>query len=251
MLDALEAVATRHDAGVEIERHAHPEGQLTVVLCGTAAITSAAGWLLAPPGFGIWVPPNVEHQASYSEASELINLRLPAALGAPLGAQCRSVMVSDLLRELAREAATVIANDRQDPALPLFASLIVHQASRPVLTHPLFVPDGQDRRLKQATAILRRHPEQRLRLEVLAAQVHTSSRTLARLFVAETGMTFGRWCEHLRVVSAVEQLCRGKSILQTALDLGYQSASSFTSLFTRLLGVPPRRYLRQLRAEER
>lgn len=59
-------------------------------------------------------------------------------------------------------------------------------------------------------------------------------------------MTFGRWREHLRIVCAVDKLARGRSITQTALELGYRSASSFTTLFTRVLAVPPRRYMRQL-----
>ncbi|MDF3983263.1 helix-turn-helix domain-containing protein [Luteibacter sp. PPL201] len=54
-----------------------------------------------------------------------------------------------------------------------------------------------------------------------------------------------RWREHLRVVVAVDRLSRGRSIVETALELGYSSASRFTALFTRLVGAPPRRYLAQ------
>jgi AraC-like DNA-binding protein len=47
-------------------------------------------------------------------------------------------------------------------------------------------------------------------------------------------------------VRAVDKLARGQSITQTALELGYRSARSSTTLFTQLLGAPPRRYMQQL-----
>jgi AraC-like DNA-binding protein len=65
--------------------------------------------------------------------------------------------------------------------------------------------------------------------------------------VTETGMSFGRWREHLRIVAAVDRLTHGRSITQTALELGYQSPSAFTTMFTRLLGLPPGRLLKTLR----
>lgn len=90
-------------------------------------------------------------------------------------------------------------------------------------------------------------PGEAATLDDLADLAASSTRTLARLFLSETGMTFGRWREHLRIVSAVDRLVRGQSITQTALDLGYGSPSSFTTMFTRILGMPPARYLKEMR----
>ncbi|HEY0296386.1 MAG TPA: helix-turn-helix transcriptional regulator [Bordetella sp.] len=242
---SIEAVSTQHAAGVEIAPHAHGGGQLIIALRGTAIVMHDEGAWLAPPGLGIWVPPNVVHSARYSESSDLINLQLGGSWAAQLSHACGSLVVSDLLRELARETVRLGALARPDPALDLLAQLIVLQIKAPKPGPMLFVPHGRDRRLQIATRALHENPGQSLTLDGLAGLSHTSARTLARLFVAETGMTFGRWREHLRIVHAVDRLARGWSITQTALDLGYQSASSFTTLFTRLLGAPPRRYMQE------
>lgn len=62
-------------------------------------------------------------------------------------------------------------------------------------------------------------------------------------------MTFRRWREHMRLVTSIDKLARGETITATALELGYASASSFTTLFTRVLGVPPRRYMSLIREQ--
>lgn len=252
----LIAQVRQHAAGVMFEPHMHAEAQLSVVLRGTTTLTAEEGWWLVPPGLAIWVPPGISHAAYYSESSSLINLWFAPSMTQHLPATCRPVVVSDLLRELAREAARLCTDMGGEPeeaetahALALMAQLMLLQVQRPVNGPGLFVPHGRDRRLRHITDLLRQDPGTALKLDALASAANTSERTLARLFVTETGMTFGRWREHLRVVTAVDKLTRGESIMSTALALGYGSASSFTTLFTRLLGVPPRRYMLQLSAQ--
>ncbi len=236
-----------HAAGTEIAEHCHPNGQLAVVTRGTMTVVSAEGLWLAPPGRGIWVPPGVTHGARYSEASALIQLLLDPDLTEDLPRQCRTITVSGLLRELACEVARLPPGEaRQEEAL-LMARLIVRQAVPSEEGPVLFVPYGHDPRLRRAIEFLVADPGSTIGFPELAAQAGASTRTLARLFVTETGVSFGRWREHLRIVTAVDRLTRGRSITQTALELGYQSPSAFTTMFTRLLGMPPGRLLKTLR----
>jgi AraC-like DNA-binding protein len=44
------------------------------------------------------------------------------------------------------------------------------------------------------------------------------------------------------VLRAVERIAGGELITTIAHDLGYGSSATFTSMFRRVLGVPPRRY---------
>jgi AraC-like DNA-binding protein len=60
-------------------------------------------------------------------------------------------------------------------------------------------------------------------------------------------MNYGRWRDHLRIVCAVDARVRGQSIVDTALQLGNGSASSFTNSFAGLLGAPPRRCMAAMR----
>ncbi|WP_413739198.1 helix-turn-helix domain-containing protein [Sodalis sp. RH21] len=80
----------------------------------------------------------------------------------------------------------------------------------------------------------------------MAAISACSARTLARLFIKEAGMTFTRWRDHVRVMTAADRLARGHNVTAIALELGYQRANNFSTMFSRLLGAPPRRYMRLL-----
>ncbi|WP_227245363.1 AraC family transcriptional regulator [Paraburkholderia caribensis] len=250
MNSGIEASAVNHPAGAELARHVHDRGQLSVLLRGTLEISSEEGWWVAPPGLAIWVPPNVMHGARYSESSSVLNLRFGEEFTASLPVGCDCVVVTDLLRALAFEAVRLIGSNTQTEAIELVVRLMVLQIRQPQQGPGLFLPHGRDRRLRQATSLLRADPASNVPLDELATRVHTSARTLARLFVNETGMPFTRWREHLRVICAVEYLARGQSIIQTALALGYKNTSSFTTLFTRLVGSPPRRYMDQLRQRQ-
>jgi AraC-like DNA-binding protein len=245
---SVDGYAITHSAGVEIAGHSHDRGQLSVVVKGTMMITAEEGWWLAPPGLAIWVPPGISHSAHYSESSSLLHLKFDSAFAARLPAHCGSLVVTDLLNALARETVRLSPIEAQSDTLHLLARLMVIQTQEPRQGAGLFIPHGRDRRLRQAIELLRQNPGKDIHFDELAAHACTSSRTLARLFVTETGMPFGRWREHLRVVCAVNCLARGLSITHTALELGYASTSSFTTLFTRLLGLPPRRYMQQLRS---
>jgi AraC-like DNA-binding protein len=246
-LDIVEAKRFIHLAGTRVAEHCHPQGQLTFVTRGTSSITTAEGWWLAPPGRAIWVTPNVAHAASYSEFSDVIQLLIPQALCATLSQVCRTIQVSDLLRELALEALTFTTPGRNNQDIAPICQLIVHQLGAAAAGIALFIPTGQDRRLRQITGLLQQDPGNNDPLDRMAAIAACSPRTLARLFQAETGMTFTRWRDRLRVVTAVDRLTRGQNITQVALELGYQSPNSFSTMFTRLLGEPPRRFMNGLR----
>jgi AraC-like DNA-binding protein len=240
------AAEIRHPAGHAIAHHEHREGQLLLVLSGTATITAEEGFWLTPPGFAIWIPAGCGHGARYSKDSTLIDARFGASLCQPLSSHCSLISVSDLLRDLAHEAVRLSGKKEGGEELELVARLMAYQMAHRWNGAGLFVPHGQDRRLRQAIDILRADPGLAIQLEELARRSATSSRTLARLFMKETGMSFRRWREYFCVVCAIDSLAQGHSITQTALALGYQSASSFTTLFTRLLGHPPKRYLQML-----
>ena len=241
----LSAARIRHAAGTTISPHAHGFGQLSVVTQGTMAVTTMSGTWLAPPGRGLWVPPGAEHAARYGEASALVQIKIEAVQAGDLSAQCRVIEVGGLLRELAAEAVRL--SDGGDPEeLALVAALILRQVQRPAPRLALFIPHGEDPRLRRVTEHLLAEPGDRGTIDDLARMAGASPRTIARLFLSETGMSFGRWRDHLRVTVAVERLVRGQSITETALDLGYQTASAFTTMFTRILGQPPGKLVRSL-----
>jgi AraC-like DNA-binding protein len=57
-------------------------------------------------------------------------------------------------------------------------------------------------------------------------------------------MTFGRWRQQLRLLTALERLSLGEPVTRVALDLGYASPSAFSAMFHRALGTTPSAYFR-------
>src|SRR5690606_12321672 len=85
-------------------------------------------------------------------------------------------------------------------------------------------------------------PSQAASAEGWAAELNVSTRTLARLFQRETGMSFMDWRRRACVLAALPRLAAGVPVTAIALDLGYGSAGAFSTAFRRVLGAPPSHY---------
>lgn len=244
-LGELDVAFLQHQSGQEVSFHHHSYGQLTIVVAGSVRIQAMRGWWLAIPGAAIWVPAGVSHRAVYTESSELLNLNVDTQLSA-LSEQISLLMVSPLLMALARQAH-VLKQSATDPAqLELIRQLLVCQIRDNQQSSELFISDGEDKRLRAVTALLRDDPGCRMTLHELALIAHSSQRTIARLFEKETGMSFMAWRERLRIITAIERLLVGQTITQVAFDMGFLSPSSFSTAFRKLMGVPPSQYIRHL-----
>lgn len=79
-------------------------------------------------------------------------------------------------------------------------------------------------------------------LRDLAREAGASERTLARLWAAETGLSFGQWRTQVRLRAALPLLAEGKTVERVAERIGYCSASAFAAAFRRAVGVSPGRY---------
>jgi AraC-like DNA-binding protein len=74
-----------------------------------------------------------------------------------------------------------------------------------------------------------------------------SERSLARLVVRETGLTFGRWRQRFHLIVAVRSLSSGLAVQDVASTLSYDSVTAFITMFKKALGQSPARYISQLR----
>jgi AraC-like DNA-binding protein len=142
------------------------------------------------------------------------------------------------LRELILAAVDVprdYAGDSRDALL--MQLLLAELAAIPRL--PLYLPWPVDTRLRALCDALMAAPDQPHTIADWAADLHLSGRTLQRLFLQETGMTFGRWRRHARLFLALEQLAHGEKIVNVALEHGYRSQSAFAAMFKQHFGIPP------------
>ena len=73
----------------------------------------------------------------------------------------------------------------------------------------------------------------------LARQCGLSSRTLERLFRAETGMRFGLWRQKAKLLESVRVLVEGGSVTDAALESGYSSVSAYIAAFKQTFRCTP------------
>jgi AraC-like DNA-binding protein len=79
-------------------------------------------------------------------------------------------------------------------------------------------------------------------LEALCEECGASKRTIERLFLEETGITFGKWRQQLRLLAGMRLLASGESVTNSALGAGYDSPSAFIFMFKKALGMTPNKY---------
>lgn len=70
--------------------------------------------------------------------------------------------------------------------------------------------------------------------------------TLRRWFLKNHGMTFQAFQREFRMNAAFKKIKNGESIIETALDSGYESLSGFNEGFKNILGISPKKSKRQM-----
>ena len=224
--------------------HHHRRGQLLYASSGVMTVQTAAGTWVVAPEQAVWIPPGVEHQVTHAQAIAMRTLYIDAGVAESLPGECCVVAVPALLRALILRAIEVGLDYGPDgPGARIMA--VILDELRALKPEPLHLPQPRDPRLLKVTAALIDDPADGRPLSAWAKDAGASERTLARLFVKETGLTFGEWRERLRLTTAVARLAEGAAVTAVALDLGYQSPSAFIAMFRRSLGETPGRYLRQ------
>nr|WP_236580587.1 helix-turn-helix transcriptional regulator [Rubrivivax sp. A210] len=250
-------VRARHlAADTRIVPHRHAWAQVVFSATGVLRVTAGDHTYIVPPSRAVWIPPGCEHAVTVVEDAELRTLylhlppgqSLPAQLGAAASLddtpaawqRCRVLEVSPLLREvveqinalpdpppLARERCLVaLAQDELRRARPL----------------PLGVGLPADKRLRALCEAVLDDPCRHPTLPGWARESGASVRTVARLFRQELGTTFAEWRQQVLLAKALSMAARKRPMAHIAAELGYASASAFTAMVRRSVGVPPSRF---------
>ena len=237
----VRSFAVRHTKDHVIAPHAHDWHQLIYASEGVMWVQTAQGDWVVPPNRAVWVPAGVEHGIQMTGSVFVQTLYLARQLSSALPVRCCAVNVSPLLRELIRHTVKLGMLDKKDPPRARLIGVLVDQLSA-LPTIPLQLPWPSDERAQRAAAWLREHPHDACVIKQVAKRVALSARTIERLFQKETGLTFGRWRQQLRLLHALRLLAAGRPVTAVALDVGYESASAFIAMSKRTLGVTPHRY---------
>jgi AraC-like DNA-binding protein/mannose-6-phosphate isomerase-like protein (cupin superfamily) len=234
---------------MEVERvgcaasHAHPRGQLIYAESGSMRVVCGRDIWIVPPSQAVWVPPGIEHEVYFPGRVSLLNLFIDPSAAVGMPESCVVVKVSSLLRELLRKAAYTGDDYRRDSVEWRLIQVLIDELrqAEPTLLH---LPQARDPRVLFVIEALLKNPGNECGLNEWGKMAGASGRTLARLFVLETGLTFGAWRRRLLLQRGIDRLYNGDSVTTVAFDLGYRSMSAFIEMFRRTLGTSPGQYIR-------
>ena len=247
-------------AATRIDPHRHDWAQVAYSATGVLRVTAGSHTYIVPPSRAVWIPPGVEHVVTVVEDAELrtLYLQLPAGQDgpAPLAAEpnprrahgpvawarCRVLEVSPLLRELVDQ---LVAQKMNSPAATArercLAALVQDELHR---ANPVSLGVGLpgDKRLRALCEAVLDDPARHATLQGWAGEAGASVRTVARLFRLELGTTFAEWRQQVLLAKALSMAARKRPMAHIAAELGYASASAFSAMVRRSVGVPPSRF---------
>lgn len=226
-------------SGQWFDPHSHPQHQLAWTRRGVLCVAVGdAHWVL-PPTRALWLPAGVVHRTGATREAVLCSLYLEPdrchldwSAPTPVGVDG---LLAHLITYLGRHD---LADD-----VRLRAEAVVLDLLHPLPTTPIDVPGAVDERVRAVTQALLDDPADQRSLEAHARAARVSRRTLTRLFVHDTGMSFDRWRTHMRMRAALPLLAEGRPVSQVAHAVGYATSSAFLAAFRRITGTSPGRYL--------
>jgi AraC-like DNA-binding protein len=236
-------ITLTHDypAGHEIPLHFHDRDQLVFASCGVMTVRTGDGAWVVPAHRAVWIPKGVAHTISMSGRVAMRTLYFRPGLVRSLPRQCCVVNVPPLLRELILETcAAGSLNSRVQSQKHLLDVLL--DGLKDLQMAPLQLAVPTDERALRVADLLIADPSNRTPLVHLSRNSGASRRTIERLFVDSTGMTFGKWRQQLRLMEAMRLLGSGAKVTHAALEAGYSNPSAFIVAFRKALGSTPSRY---------
>lgn len=240
------AFAWRFSAPIQraTDCHQHAAGQIFSLDSGIALLETHAGTWLFPPHRCGWIPPEEPHGLRSYGAITGWSVYLSPDLSKSLPARPSVLSLSKLMQEIVPRIAhwdsTHTLNETERRLVAVFCDEMKQATEL-----PLYLPMPRDERLRWLVSELSQHPDDDKTLGHWARRIGMSTRSLRRNFQLETGMTFGQWRHHARLLQAMDKLSSGMSVTETCFAVGYNSVSAFIAAFKQTIGITPAAYRRK------
>lgn len=231
--------------GTRFEWHAHtehqiawsPEGVLVVLIEG-------GGSHVLPPSRALWIPAGTVHETRASGAAVLRSVYLEPRRCPIDWTRPTPVAVSPLLGELIHhlDDRALGAEERSRAEAVLFDLLL------PLRLATIDVRPPTDPRARDVSDGLLADPADPRTLQEWGHAVGASSRTLARAFLGDTGLSFGRWRTLVRLQASLPYLAEQTPVSAVAKLVGYRTTSAYVAAFRAHTGVTPGRYFQRAAA---
>ena len=238
----LATLAYSVPAGAKTPLHAHDRAQFLYAVSGSMKIATDLGRWIIPPQRAVWMPANYPHQPTTIGPVELRTLYIREDICPPPAPSMPQMLgVSAFLKELVLRLMEMPVEYDEGGQDGQIVKTFLGEIDWTAL-HPVSLPRLHDKRLQLVEATLTKNPGSTRTLEDWATRLHCSSRTLARLLLKETGLSFQRWWDQIRTFVSLPMIANNRTLSEIADELGYETAWAFTAMFKRVTGQLPSRY---------
>jgi AraC-like DNA-binding protein len=240
---AAVALPNIYPDGYYVPTHRHSRAQLLHARTGVVMVSTAQGRWMVPPDHALWIPARTDHAVEMLGLVHMHSVYVMPGAVAGLPDSIRVVGLTPLTHSLMAEAMALPGDGPANERARLIMALLLQEIpSLPEL--PLGLPFPAEPRLAALCRKFIAAPNPHLTIEDWADALGMSRRAFTRAFRRETGLGLATWRQQACLFTAVPRLAGGEPVTSVALDLGYESVAAFTTMFTRMLGAPPRTYLR-------
>lgn len=197
----------------------------------------------------MWMPAHTPHEAELYRESDLVCLFAESSLrpGGDPWRRPRVLGATSLMTALLEHLTDEQRPSRERERCRELLYCLLEEA--PESNETLAVP--QDPRAARVAHALLAEPATAWSLVEWATEVGTSQRTLARIFVSQTGLSFGDWRKKARMNAASVLVAAGHPIRSVASEVGYATSSSFIEAFRQVYGTTPAAFRRTLKLSRR
>lgn len=225
----------------QMHAHSHAGAQLCGLDAGLAIVETAAGSWLCPPGRCVWIPPGRMHSLRSCGKISGWMLHMDAVVSEGLPADPRVLALSPLLKQIVLRLREWVAEPKASAAKRRIVEVLRDEIAA-ASEVPLHLPMPKDPVLKRLSARLADSSTPAKNLADLAHEMGVSQRSLFRKFQEETGLSPGQWRRQTQMLRSMELLANGRSVTETALEVGYESTGAFIRAFRQVVGVTPASY---------
>lgn len=228
------------DYAAEVPAHVHRKGQMILALHGAVTCTADNQLWIVPPNCGIWIPGGTMHSARAIPNARLSYLFVEPGV-ARLPDHCCALSVTPMIRAMIDRLTLEGDSYPPDGHPARLARVLLDELAE--MPHERFnLPVSSNPKIRTIADALTTNPSDRSTQGEWARRVAMSERSLSRLMIRETGLTFGRWRQQLHLVIALRQLAGGASVQGVAAELGYESVNAFITMFQKAMGSTPARF---------
>lgn len=197
-------------------------------------------------GYALWIPAGTPHDITVRANSVMTPLFFELADTATTLREPTLVTVDRDLRTLmlAYNSSWATAIQHSVNLGRQILSLIEEQPGVPTS-----LPMPRSEPARAIAEALRFNPGDGRSLEELADSVHTSTRSIERFFLSETGMTLRRWRIRSRMETAAMLLRSDATVEAVAMRVGYTNVNAFRRVFGAHFGMSPTVFSRRYAAQ--